>query len=135
MLNVNIADNPTRIDRWDQGEKQCYSILAYFMLYTGQERCCWRFTFPDSKIDKYIGIPFFTTAGDCPMYSSLLSPVTLITSSDYVWIAESLIPTHFSGVAWYFHQRNFDYLITYLITIHYYVDYLSRRSRTLKTEN
>jgi hypothetical protein len=31
------------------------------------------------------------------------SLVTLITSPDYVWIVETLIPAHVSTVSWYFH--------------------------------
>jgi len=64
-------------------------------------------------------------------------PITLITSPDYVWIAESLNPTHVSTALWYFYGKNCDYLITYTITIYHYVDYLSRRSkiRKMKTEN
>jgi hypothetical protein len=61
--------------------------------------------------------------------------ITLTTSPDYVRIAQSLIPTHFSTLLWSFRPGKFDYLITYLITIYYYVDYLPGRSKNLKTEN
>jgi hypothetical protein len=63
--------------------------------------------------------------------------VTLTTSPDYGRIAQSLIPTHVSTVLWSFRPGKFDYLITYLIAICCYVDYLSRRSkiRKLKTES
>jgi hypothetical protein len=61
--------------------------------------------------------------------------ITLTTSPHHVWIAETLTTTHVSTAPWYFHPEKFDYLITYLITIYYYVDYLSRRSKNLKTEN
>ena len=51
------------------------------------------------------------------MYSSLLSPVTrhsslitLITSPDHIWIAETLTTTHFSTALWYSHPEKFDYL-------------------------
>ena len=67
--------------------------------------------------------------------SSLLSPVTLTTSPGYVWIAESLNPTHVSLFYTIFSSDNSDYLTTYTMTIYYYVDYLSRGSKNLKTEN
>jgi hypothetical protein len=80
-------------------------------------------------------------AGDCSHRFILLpvtrhsSLITLITSPDHVWIAETLTTTHVSLFHNIFSSQNCDYLITYLITIYYYVDYLSRRSKILKTEN
>ena len=61
--------------------------------------------------------------------------ITLITSLDHVWIAETLNPTHVSNVLWYFRSGKCYYLITYLITIYYYVDYLPGRSKILKTRD
>jgi hypothetical protein len=61
--------------------------------------------------------------------------ITLTTSPDHVWIAETLTKTHVSTVPWYFRPEKFDYLITYSVTIYYYVDYLPGRSKNLKTEN
>ena len=80
-------------------------------------------------------------AGDCSHRFILLpvtrhsSLITLITYPDYVWIAGSLIPTHVSSVSWFLRPEKSDYLITYLITIYYYIYYLSRRSKILKTQD
>ena len=60
---------------------------------------------------------------------SRLLAIRLITSPDQVLIAESLNPTHYSDALWYFRPKEFDYLITYMITIYYYIHYLSRRSK------
>jgi hypothetical protein len=84
----------------------------------------------------------WSSAGDCshrfiPVITRHSSLITLTTSPDYVWIAETLIPTHVSLFHAILSLQNYDYLITYLIAICCYVDYLSRRSkiRKLKTES
>jgi hypothetical protein len=63
--------------------------------------------------------------------------IGLTTSPDYAWIAEALNPTHDSTVLWHFHQKIVIACITYTIATHYYMHYLSERSkiRKLYTEN
>ena len=61
------------------------------------------------------------------------SLVTLTTSPDYVWIAESLSLTHDSTVSQHFHQKKRDYLITYTIVIYYYMHYLAIETESLES--
>ena len=61
------------------------------------------------------------------------SLVTLITSPDYVWIAESLNLTHDLDVLWYFHQKNMITSITYTIANCYYMHYLAIETESLES--
>jgi len=77
-------------------------------------------------------------AGDCSHRFILIitrhpSLVTLITSPDYVWIAESLNLTHDLDVLWYFHQENMITSITYTIANCYYMHYLAIETESLES--
>jgi len=61
--------------------------------------------------------------------------ISLTTSPDHARIAETLSPTHVSTVLWYFSQKIVIACIAYTVLTHYYVNYLSRKSKTPKTEN
>ena len=64
---------------------------------------------------------------------SRLFHISLISSPDYVWIAESLNLTHDSTVSQHFHQKKRDYLITYTIVIYYYMHYLAIETESLES--
>jgi hypothetical protein len=72
---------------------------------------------------------------ESPATKPRLLDITMITSPDYVWIPESLVPNHVSLFHTIFSSQDCDYLITYTMTIYYYIHYLSRTSKNLKTEN
>jgi hypothetical protein len=72
-----------------------------------------------------------TITGILPQKRGIKGVVVRYYSDYFIWIAESFNP----DVLWRFRQKRSDYLITYSMTIYYYVDYLSRGSKNLKTEN